>query len=49
MHGSQRLSLSFALLANYVPKCQMSLGPYGPIFFYKSEYILVINLKVDFL
>ena len=22
-------------LANYVPKCQMSSGPYGPIFFTK--------------
>ena len=24
--------LSCAFLANYVPKCQMSSGPYGPIF-----------------
>ena len=30
MHG--QLRLSFALSANYVPKCQMSSGPYGPIF-----------------
>ena len=28
---------NFALLANYVPKCKMSSGPYGPIF----------NLKVN--
>ena len=26
------LKLSYALLANYMPKCQMSSGPYGPIF-----------------
>ena len=31
MHGPLRLG--FALLANYVGKCQMSCGPYGPIFF----------------
>ena len=30
MYGPLRLS--FALLANYVPKCQMSSGPHGPIF-----------------
>ena len=29
MHGPVRLS--YAFLANYVPKCQMSSGPYGPI------------------
>ena len=26
------LRLSYVLLANNVPKCQMSSGPYGPIF-----------------
>ena len=36
MHGPPRLSC--ALSANYVPKCQMSSGPYGPIFMdFKSE------------
>ena len=30
MHGPLRLS--YALLANYMAKCQMSSGPYGPIF-----------------
>ena len=30
MHGP--LMLSFALSANYVPKCQMTSGPCGPIF-----------------
>ena len=26
------LPLSYVFLDNYVPKCQMSSGPYGPIF-----------------
>ena len=26
------LRLSCVFVANYVPKCQMSSGPYGPIF-----------------
>ena len=26
------LRLTYALLANYMAKCQMSSGPYGPIF-----------------
>ena len=30
MHGPLRLT--YALLANYMAKCQMSSGPYGPIF-----------------
>ena len=30
------LRLSCVLLANYVPKCQMNSGPYGPIFFTKN-------------
>ena len=31
-HMHALLWLSFALLANYVPKCQMSSGLFGPIF-----------------
>ena len=38
------------LLANYVPKCQMSSGPYGPIF--KQEIMQKAdqneNLEMDF-
>ena len=30
MHDPQRLT--YALLANYMAKCQMSSGPFGPIF-----------------
>ena len=30
MHGPLRLT--YALLANYMAKCQMSSGRYGPIF-----------------
>ena len=29
MHGPLRVT--YALLANYMAKCQMSSGPYGPI------------------
>ena len=32
MHGPLRLT--YAFLANYMAKCQMSSGPYGPIFAY---------------
>ena len=38
MHGPLRLS--FALLVNYVAKCQMSCGPYGPIFIFLAARIL---------
>ena len=31
------LRLSCVFLANYVPKCQMSLGPYGPISFFQAS------------
>ena len=31
------LPLSCVFLANYVPKCQMSSGPYGPLFFYTAQ------------
>ena len=33
------LRLICVFLANYVPKCQMSSGPYGPIFFYQSATV----------
>ena len=32
MHGP--LKVSYALFANCMPKCQISSGPYGPIFVY---------------
>ena len=40
MHGSLRLT--YALLANYMAKCQMSSGPYGPIFLCNP----LLNIKV---
>ena len=36
MYGPLRLS--FELLANYVPKCQMSSGPHGPIFYFQKLF-----------
>ena len=38
--------MSCVFLANYVPKCQMSSGPYGPIFkyaLYTSSRVLQLN------
>ena len=44
--------LCCAFLANYMPKCQMSSGPYGPFFFMymecKIDLALFHGLKVDF-
>ena len=39
MHGPLRLT--YTLLANYMAKCQMSSGPYGPIFIF--FYIYIVN------
>ena len=56
MHGPLRLSC--VLLANYVPKYQMSSGPCGPIFIFifgtaqvllSTQHVLqVTNLIFDF-
>ena len=51
MHGPLRLT--YALLANYLAKCQMSSGPYGPIFNHKTleKYYfcsLFIGLQIIF-
>ena len=35
MHGPLRLT--YALLTNYMAKCQMSSGPFGPIFKTKMD------------
>ena len=35
IYGPLRRSCVF--LANYVPKCQMSSGPYGPILHHRSK------------
>ena len=43
MHGPLRLSC--VLLANYVPKCQLSSGQYGPIFCQFFHVSLPINVK----
>ena len=40
MHGPLRLS--YTLLANYMPKCQMSSGPNGPIIIEN----LAVSLKI---
>ena len=45
MYGPLRLS--FALLANYVPKCQMSSGPHGPIFYF-LDYVTADLKKLGF-
>ena len=42
MHGPLRLT--YALLANYMAKCQMSSGPYGPIFFIFQDQSAVGNV-----
>ena len=36
------LKLSLALLANCVPKCQMSSGPYGPIFNTRNGILITV-------
>ena len=47
MHGSLRQT--YALLANYMAKCQMSSGPYGPIFFSKVLLLDVESNNADIL
>ena len=42
MHGPLRLT--YALLANYMAKCQMSSGPYGPIFIISNGLATLVLL-----
>ena len=47
MHGPLRLT--YALLANYMAKCQMTCGPYGPILAYRQAASLLGHFKLDML
>ena len=42
MHGPLRLT--YALLVNYMVKCQMSSGPYGPIFTLLVHFAYLVKL-----
>ena len=44
LHMYGPLRLSYALIANYVPKCQMSSGPYRPIFPYSDPSVASFSI-----